>query len=255
MKRITLFFAFTFVFSCDINSKYDETIYRSLDKELDEISGLTSDANKLFAINDEKGIIYELDQENFNIKGKIKFKKKGDYEGITVVSGVFYVLKSNGDILHVSKNGEIIKKYKIPKRFDGFEFEGICYEKSSNQLLLLCKKHPKKKRNKFISIYSFSLHDLDYKENEFITIQKNETLKHFAPTGLEIKNDVLFILSSKAPKLISFNFNTYKLEVIKSFNSLALPQLEGLTLLNNKFYVASEKNKKKNATIYSFTLE
>ena len=55
-------------------------------KELKEISGLAYFGNGILAcINDEEGKVYFFDTKNDQVTQQIKFGKKGDYEGITIV--------------------------------------------------------------------------------------------------------------------------------------------------------------------------
>ena len=100
------------------DSKIISTV--KLSKQLSEISGLTMNHDsELFAHNDEKSIVYQLDYQNGDILKKFTVGKKPikeDFEGITFANNLFYLVTSNGDIYEFPEgdNGEEVKyeKYK-----------------------------------------------------------------------------------------------------------------------------------------------
>ena len=81
----------------------------SLTKSLKEISGLTFlNENSIACINDEKGIIFNIDLTTQKQTKIIEFKTEGDYEGIQKVNNSFFILKSNGDLYEVDSKGEFV---------------------------------------------------------------------------------------------------------------------------------------------------
>lgn len=131
----------TFLYDLD---KPDHTI--KLDKELEEISGLSIDptGEYLYAIQDEEGKIYMIDIENGEIKAKTKFHKDGDYEGIEVVDNRIYVVKSTGTLYEVTNIGGPDQQLK---KFNSFlsrenDVEGLAFNPELNCLLLACKGIP-----------------------------------------------------------------------------------------------------------------
>lgn len=66
---------------------------------LEEISGLSFLPNgHLLGVEDEGGKVYEYDLQRREIINSIQFAGPGDYEGVEVVDGMVYVLRSDGDI-------------------------------------------------------------------------------------------------------------------------------------------------------------
>ena len=70
-----------------------------LPNSLREISGLHN-AGKLglWAINDEKGKLYQLDTIDYSIVKKLDFASKDDYEALTGMQDTMYCLSSQGKL-------------------------------------------------------------------------------------------------------------------------------------------------------------
>ncbi|MEM7504621.1 MAG: hypothetical protein AAF417_21465, partial [Pseudomonadota bacterium] len=71
-----------------------------LPKRLKEISALAmSDSHRLFAVDDEIAIIYEIDYDNGKLLQAFAFGEpalRGDFEGLALVGDRFYLLTSDG---------------------------------------------------------------------------------------------------------------------------------------------------------------
>lgn len=130
---------------------------------LDEISGLgmSDDGASLLAVNDEEGKLFYLNKNTGEVKREFKFGKSGDYEGVEMVDGHAYVVKSNGTLYNVKHPGKKKQKTKV---YDtplghGNNVEGLAYDKTAHRLLIACKGkagkggYLKGKR----AIYSFDL--------------------------------------------------------------------------------------------------
>jgi uncharacterized protein YjiK len=107
--------------SDDIYTNYDKTIVpfdifqptasHELPEVLDEISGLTYfENNMLAAVEDEHGRIYFLDGTDGSLVREIRFEGRGDFEAIEFYDGIFWVLKSNGDLYSVTVGEEVSSK-------------------------------------------------------------------------------------------------------------------------------------------------
>jgi hypothetical protein len=115
-----------------------------LDKELDEISGLSiaPDGRRLVAVQDEEAIIYWLDPVTGQIENQKEFWKEGDYEGIETATGDIWVLKSTGTLYRVREWGfdqPAVDKYNGPLTKEN-DVEGLGYLQSEGTLLLACKE-------------------------------------------------------------------------------------------------------------------
>lgn len=151
-----------------------------LPDELLEISGLTLAENgtKLAAVQDEQGVIYILDKKTGQIEKEYPFYTKGDYEGIEIVNGELYVVKSKGDVYHITDLGADVQKVKIHETFlnKTANVEGLGYDPVTNQLLLACKGKLADGSEKSFSraIYGFDLKTNKLSEKPIINIDLNE---------------------------------------------------------------------------------
>jgi uncharacterized protein YjiK len=117
-----------------------------LPPQLREISGLglTPDG-RLFTHGDETGQLTEIDYRRGVAVKQFSIGKRAvrdDFEGITIVNDVFYMITSNGNIYEFreGKNGEQVD-YVLHDTHLGkeCEFEGLTHEPATNSLLLACK--------------------------------------------------------------------------------------------------------------------
>ncbi len=217
-----------------------------LKKELKEISGLSFvNPKMLVAVQDENGFIFRLNFDNFEKGKKIDFGKKGDYEGITNAFDRYYILKSNGHIISVNLAGKDKIVYK-PDFKDKIEFEGLCFDKKNNQLLILCKNHPSKKKNKYINVYSFDLSKKEFAKKPFIKVNKKEAGIYNAngllPSGIAINpiDGYIYIVSSIGKKLIVLDQDGKYVHYYNLDKTIYI-QPEGLSFSENgELYIASE---------------
>ncbi|MFK8101395.1 MAG: SdiA-regulated domain-containing protein [Saprospiraceae bacterium] len=134
-----------------------------LDQDLQEISGLTlsEDTKQICAVQDEDGLLFFINKETGKIEEKIKFHKKGDYEGVTTVGKSVYVVKSTGTLYEVTELTDKKPKFNKYKSFlnKSYEVEGLCHDSKNNRLLMACKaKAGEGDRFKLTrAIYSFDL--------------------------------------------------------------------------------------------------
>ena len=131
---------------------------------LREISGLAMTADgRLFAIEDEKALVYELDYSNGSLVSRFSLGGppiKGDFEGIAITGdGAFYVVTSVGRLFRFAEgsSNEAVRyqSYDLGTR-ERCELEGLAWVASRNALALACKRvYDGKKR--FVRIYFWSI--------------------------------------------------------------------------------------------------
>lgn len=139
-----------------------------LTKELKEISGITvSKDGRLFAHNDEKAAVYQVEPATGKILREFALKQndllggkeiiKDDFEDISVKDSTLYLITSTGIIYEFSAGGSEAPQdgdkksvpYKIHKTFLGgdFDIEGLCYDEATDALLIACKEFPQTNPN------------------------------------------------------------------------------------------------------------
>ena len=109
----------TLIFACSSTTQKQNGVFTKYDfkspkqftitDKLNEVSGLTrSFDNNIFAINDEKGIIYKLNPKDGQVIKWFSLGKwlvEADFEGIATTDKFIYSITSNGT-LYKFKEGE-----------------------------------------------------------------------------------------------------------------------------------------------------
>ncbi len=234
-----------------------------LNDELREISGLDYDNvnNSLLAINDEKGNVYEMDIQDFNIISKNQFWNTGDYEGIEFDGRYIWVLKSNGNLYKYDPIVKETEEFETKLSSDN-DVEGICFNEEKKSLYLACKGKTLNKKDKLRTkaIYVFDIEKKKLEKEPLITIHpkklkgfiekttKSEIDQNFldrvdvfSPSAIAMnENNELFILSARGSILLVIDMDSNILE-ITFFNPKYLPQPEGICFDDeNNLYVSTE---------------
>jgi SdiA-regulated len=153
MKSLMLFFLIGLI-SCNNDKKpafiasppgYDlqDPTTIKLPLELDEISGLSyyKKDKSVFAISDEKGVLFKITPYPALSIKVWKFSKKADFEDLALLDSTFYILQSNGT-MHIVNflKEDTISTTEIPFPFKGsMEFETLFYDPVIKKLELICK--------------------------------------------------------------------------------------------------------------------
>ena len=243
--------------------------------KLEEISGLTIDPKNefLYSVQDEKGNIYKIDLNSGDVTKKIDFGKDGDYEGLTYHQNTIYITKSNGTIYEViDPDGEDpdVTTYKTDLKGKN-DVEGLCYQPTSNSLLIACKGIPtmgetieEAANRKFVYRFDLATKKLITEPIYKITLKKvqqflkkathhaefqnfrsyldqNNNFK-FSPSGIAIhpKSKEVYILSSSKKMLLIMN-TAGDIQYLAKLNKKIHRQPEGITFgKDGTLYIANE---------------
>ncbi|MBL4706845.1 MAG: SdiA-regulated domain-containing protein [Flavobacteriales bacterium] len=254
--KSTILLSFIFLMSC-VKVKDDSVkkIFKSplksyqLPSSLSEVSGLSFYSEKeLILINDEEGILFYFDLLTETVLRSINFNVKGDFEGVSLVDDIIYVLASEGILYKVNTDNEV----SSIRLFDGkYNLEGLCYHEKRNSLLIACKEHPKKKKNDYIQVFEYNLSKEKIEKNPYLKLDKSELSKKFKPSGLALHpNGNLFIVSAANESFIEIGKDSKILNYLK-LPKKSYPQVEGIAIdkLGNLF-LASEKANMDHAYLY-----
>lgn len=235
-----------------------------LPEDLDEISGLSYyKDHQVLGVQDEKGIIFVYDFARKEVVRKIKFEKKGDYEGVESVKNKIYVLRSNGDLYkvkNIDEDDQSTKEYdtKLKSKNDT---EGLAYDKKNKRLLIACKEKWKIDGGgkKYRSIYAFDLKDKKLDKKAVFKIEIEKVLEKvkgsdFKPSGLSVHpiSGDIYIIDSVGKLLVVLNRDGKLTEVIRLKEKL-FNQPEGITFLPNGDLLISNESVIGRANIMKFT--
>jgi len=260
----------------------DQTI--RLPGRLEEISGLglLADGRRLVAIQDEKGIVYEIDRDSGEVLRETVFWKDGDYEGIEVVGEEVYAVKSSGTLYRIRNLGapdQTVVKFN-DQLGSGNDVEGLAYDSVRHRLLLACKGSAgdgekyrfKKAVYAFdlatmaidsLPVYLISLEDVQAylgtsptvrkleKLIEYFSLDKSEFV--FSPSGIAIHPYTGHVyLTSSVGKLLMVLDTDGQILHIEKLKKSVHPQPEGICFdRDGDLYLCNEARGGK-ATIHRF---
>jgi uncharacterized protein YjiK len=190
--------------------------------EIPEASGICfcESSKTLFVANDE-GYIYEI-----NKKGDIlrkKFLGKHDLEGVTCDKNFLYFIDERNILLKISYNFELLEKIEIKdiKKSKKSGLEGITKYKNyfyvsqqKSKYIFLIDKNGKLIEKTYIGIKDIS--------------------------GIDIHNDILYIISDKNNILIKYNVKTKK--IVKKVKLPKFAQ-EGIAITKNNLFFADDNGR------------
>lgn len=190
-----------------------------LPKELNEISGLTTDNEGfIYTHDDEKSIIYKIDYKDGKIVSKISFGKPSfneDFEDIEIVDKNIWLVSGNGKLYKMLKTDtNIDTNYEVIKTVLGNknDVEGLCYDEANKRLLLACKGNAGKGYNDEKGIYAFDLQTNTLSEKPVYLISLKELdekykIKDFSPSGIKYNKftGTFFIISANVPAIIEMD--------------------------------------------------
>lgn len=117
----------------------------SLPPELREVSGITATGPDTVAcVQDEHGAIFQFDLVTGRVTGHQRFGPAGDYEGLTLVGDEYWVLRSDGTLLRVVRDGRGLATADRHVLVSAHRnWEGVAFDRAESRLLLVPKDVPK----------------------------------------------------------------------------------------------------------------
>lgn len=197
----------------DLEKKSGSTV--ELPSQLQEISGLAmTEDGRLFAHDDEKGIIYEVEYRAGKLKKSFYLGQRfvrADFEGLAIARDRFFLVSSSGDLYEFGegKDGERVS-YTIHRTMLtlAHDVEGLCYDPETRSLLLACKEYPGKGYAGSKAVYAFSLETMTLeKKPRFLLpireLRRKSRHKLFNPSGIERhpETGTFFIIASEGESI------------------------------------------------------
>jgi len=270
-KSCILLLIFASVIGCNYSTSDDKSLLKNYDLNgvdntiiylpdvLKEVSGLAYlDENYLLTHNDEEGIVFKINIKNGEVVSEFSIGEKEiekDFEGIAVVKDSVYLVSSNGAIFKFSllKGGNNIEYEKIKTPLSSKNnVEGLCYDETTNSLLLACKDDPGKDYKNNKAVYAFNLTHMKFidKPKFLISLKKLKKkfdINDFSPSGIEVNpvNGNIFLISAN-PEVILELDTEGKILYAKDLKDKKHKQPEGITFfMNGGLIIADEANGQK----------
>lgn len=216
---------------------------------LHEISGLTIvDDETIACVQDEKGIVFMYNIGTNSIEKQLVFGDDGDYEDISKVGDVFYILRSDGVIFKFSDYNTTTPKTTIYEtNIPAKDNEGLHYDKQNNRLLIGTKSKIEKNRK---GIFSFDLASKKMLKEPILTFDTELLDRQVKEKGINVNNKKgtlkfkisaiaihpidrnLYILSSNEHLIFVFDMKGNLLEVANLEPQL-YTQAEGIAFYEN----------------------
>ncbi len=238
---------------------------RSLGKVLNEISGLTynADSSSLLVIADSKRKVISINLKTQKLSDYAeKFWEQADFEDVVKLGDTTYVLISNGTLLAVPKNAKDTsgtRSYPFWSE-EKNDFESLYYDATINGLVMLCKTCEHEKGQGVRTAYRFNLNNKTFDSAALYTIStdsvKTAVKKSdatFKPSAAAIHpiDKRLYILSSAGQLMVITDTRGKVLEAY-NLNPDRNPQAEGLAFAPNGTMFISNEGKYGKATLHIY---
>lgn len=234
-----------------------------LPKKLTEISGLAQGfGGRIFAVNDERAVIYEIDLASGDVRLIVKFVGsngkvvKSDIEGIAVLDELFYLLSSEGRLYKGKPNGldgitTVDSNYLDTGLSQLCELEGL--SSFEGMLFLVCKKNYLKKDKGYLLIFQFDPKSeiiIEYLRVDFKDLHR----KKIHPSGLAVTENEILLVAARQGLLIRLDKNGNFIGDME-LDKKAHRQTEGIVVLDSSQLILADEGKSKGGkiTIYPFT--
>jgi hypothetical protein len=241
------------------NYSFAEAQTIKLDLKLKEISGIAWDADKdeFLAHYDESGKLFLLDKSTMQIKAPspFVFGAKGDYEDVAVYKGVPYVLRSDGMITKIIRNGNTVQGVEMGKLpLTGTnDFETLYADTAKKALVMVCKNCEMDSKSEVSAFAFYPDSSAGFNTNPIYKINADtikamaQRLGHkktskFQPSAASIHPiwNKLVIISSASSQFVVTDLNGNP-ENVFELGSKLFPQPEGITFKRNgDMYISNE---------------
>ena len=224
----------------------------ALPDRLREISGLALSADeRLFAVTDEVGVVYEIDYANGRLVKAFALGDpvlEGDFEGIAVVGDVFWLMTSDGDLFSAAEGAD---GEKVPythfntKIHDECEFEGLAEFEGGESLALLCKNAA---RRKDLRLFEWHLADERILKSGGFELPEKKIEnaldeKRFNPSAITVRPATgnWLVLSARQYAIIELGVDGEFIDVIMTLDKERHFQAEGLAITKDgRLLIADE---------------
>jgi len=240
----------------------DAGVQVNLPRALREISGLaTTSDGRLFAHNDERAVVFEIDLESWEVSKAFSvglMGTPGDFEGIAAAGDRFFLLASTGQILEFreGRSGATVN-YRIHDTRLGriCELEGLAADLAREELLLPCKNPRTDHYEDHIVVFSVSLGSLELNPNPRVVLPLKELEEEglndkFHPAAVEIdpQTGAIILIAAREEVILELS-STGELLAARELKKKTHPQPEGVAVLSDGTLVLADEGQGKRGTL------
>ena len=219
----------------------------SLPAVLQEVSGLTVvPSGRLGMVQDEAGVVFEVDPATGAVVDRLAFAADGDFEGLALGPDALWALRSDGDLFRVwrDEGGQPRSRRVETALKSRNDTEGLAYDAAQNRLLVACKEWPGPDLDDVRAVYAFDLATETVSEAPVILLDRAalDAGARFKPSALAVHpaTGELYVLSSVRRALAVIGTDG-ALVSVTDLPARYAPQPEGLAFApDGTLFVASE---------------
>ena len=231
----------------------------ALPAELQEVSGLTLlPTGRVGAVQDEVGVLYEVDPGSGDVVRRETFAGRGDFEGVELTPDAVWVLRSDGDLYRTRRGadgGVEVEKFEtaLGSRNDT---EGLGYDAAGNRLLVACKEDPGDGLDGVRAVYAFGLDTYALSERPVFTLDRAvvDGDAPFKPSALAVHPNTgrIYVLSS-VRKALAVVERDGTLSAVVDLPPALYPQPEGIAFAADGTLFISNEGPVGAGTLLRFT--
>lgn len=209
---------------------------------LREASGLAVlPSGRLATVQDEAGIVYEIDPATGRVLHETPFAGGGDFEGIEWGADALWVLRSNGDLYRLVA-GQPAERIRTPLKSRN-DCEGLGWDAARKRLLIAAKAYPGEGLGHVRAVYAFDPATRAVSLAFTLDRRRLDTPDgEFRPSAVAVHptSGLVYVLSS-ARKAIAVVDPDGRLVATADLPSRLYPQPEGLAFLpDGTLFIESE---------------
>ena len=246
----------------------DRRVQWRLPNRLREISGLAvASTDRVFAHNDERAIIYEIDVREQRISKEFALGDppvRADFEGLFVLEDRFFLVTSDG-VLFESFEGDDDERLDYNMYVTGAgrlcEVEGLAANVERTHLLLACKTPRTRELRSWVTLLPWSIEERRLEPDRMIRFPLDAFTEHvkgdrFSPSGLsQVPGSDHFFLVAAGQNAIAEVSLDGRLWGITSLDKGRHRQTEGVAFLSDGTLVLADEGSRRGGRLTFYRVD